>query len=68
MNEYVIYTMEGYTIAPKENVEVKNCQVLGFAYGNNSFHAKDNLMKDNPWIIEAGFNPAKFIVRQLVAI
>ena len=35
MNEYIIYTLEGYTIAPNESIEVENCQVLGFANGSN---------------------------------
>ena len=35
MNEYIIYTAEGYTIAPNENVEVENCQMLGCTYGNS---------------------------------
>ena len=66
MNEYIIYTIEGYTIAPNEDVGVENCQVLGCAHGSTPQEAKDNLLKDNPWIIEAGFAPAEFIVRQLM--
>lgn len=66
MNEYIIYTTEGHTIAPNEDVEVENCQVLGLAFGNNPEEAKDNLMRDNPWIGEAGFEESKFIVRQLL--
>ena len=48
MNEYIIYTTEGYTIAPNEDVEVENSQVLGRIYGNYQDEAKDNLLKDNP--------------------
>ena len=66
MNEYIIYTAEGYTLAPNEDVEVENCQVLGQARGNNAAEAKDNLLKDNPWIAEAGFNRSEFIVKQLL--
>ena len=66
MAEYIIYTTEGCTIAPNEDVEVENCQVLGRAYGNNSEEAKDNLLKDNPWITEAGFDKTEFIVEQLM--
>ena len=68
MNEYIIYTTEGYTIAPNENVEVENCQVLGIAKGKDKAEAKGNLLRYNPWIIEAGFDPNEFIVRQLVAV
>lgn len=67
MNEYIIYTTEGYTIAPNENVEVENCQVLGCVCGNNAAEAEDNLLKENPWIAEAGFNRSEFIVRQLLS-
>ncbi|MBO4551117.1 MAG: hypothetical protein IKW91_08025 [Bacteroidaceae bacterium] len=66
MNEYIFYTTEGHTIAPKENVEVNNCQVLGCAFGNNKNEAQDNLLKDNPWINEAGFNKSEFIIKQLL--
>lgn len=68
MNEYIIYTTEGNTIAPNEDVEVDNCQVLGCALGTNATEAENNLLKDNPWIIEAGYDPDKFIVRQLAAV
>ena len=66
MNEYIIFTTEGQTIAPNEDVEVENCQVLGRARGNNPEEAKDNLLKDNPWIAEAGFSRSEFIVEQLM--
>ena len=66
MKLYLIYTMEGHTIAPNEEVEVENCQMLGEAYGDNPDEAKDNLLKENPWIAEAGFNRSKFIARQLL--
>ncbi len=66
MNEYIFYTTEGNTIAPNEDYGVENCQVLGCAYGNNKYEAKDNLMKENPWISEAGFCESEFIVRQLM--
>ena len=66
MNEYIIYTTEGYTIAPNEDVEVENCQVLGCVHGNTPQEAKDSLLKENPWIRKAGFDPSEFIVRQLL--
>ena len=68
MKEYTIYTAEGYTIAPNEGVEVENCQVLGCARGNDPAEARENLMRENPWIIEAGFHESEFIVRQLHTI
>lgn len=68
MNEYIFYTPEGYTIAPNGNVEVENCQMLGTAKGKDEREARYNLLKESPWIIEAGFNPAEFMVRQLAAV
>ena len=65
MNEYIIYTTEGYTIAPNENYEVENCQVLGFVYAYTEEEAKEKLIKNNPWIPEAGFNKNEFIARQI---
>ena len=66
MNEYIIFTTEGHTTAPNENIEVENCQILGRVRGNNSEEAKINLLKDNPWIAEAGFDRSEFIVEQLL--
>ena len=66
MKEYIIFTTEGQTIAPNEDVEVENCQMLGRVRGNNPEEAKDNLLKDNPWITEAGFDKSGFIVKQLL--
>ena len=68
MNEYIFYTPEGHSIAPNENVEVENSQVLGTARGKDKVEAKENLLKENPWIIEAGFTPTEFIVRQLADV
>lgn len=67
MKEYIIYTTEGFTQDPNGN-DIENCQVLGIAKGNDKVEAKDNLLKENPWIIEAGFIPAEFIIRQLAAV
>ncbi|MBE6331053.1 MAG: hypothetical protein E7070_01925 [Bacteroidales bacterium] len=65
MAEFVIYTTEGFTQDPNGN-DIENCQMLGEACGNNLDEAKDNLLKENPWIAKAGFNRSKFIVRQLL--
>jgi len=68
MNNYIFYTPEGYTIAPNENVGVENCQMLGTAKGKDEREAKSNLLKENPWIIKAGFDPTEFMIRQLAAV
>ncbi len=65
MNEYIFYTPEGFTQDPNGN-DIENCQLLGTANGKDEAEAKENLLKENPWIIEAGFAPSEFFVRQLV--
>ena len=65
MNEYIIFTPEGYTTAPNENYEVENCQVLGIASGRNERDAINNLIIQNQWITEAGFNPTEFFCKRL---
>ncbi len=64
MKEYIIYTTEGFTQDPNGN-DIENCQMLGIAKGKDKMEAKVNLIKENPWIIEAGFDPTEFIIRQL---
>lgn len=66
MAEYIIYTTEGFTQDPNGN-DIDNCQVLGRAYGNNPEEAENNLLKDNPWIIEAGFDKSEFTTVQLLS-
>ncbi|MBR6930740.1 MAG: hypothetical protein IKH61_11035 [Bacteroidales bacterium] len=66
MNEYIFYTTEGYTLPPKENEEVENCQVLGRASGNNAKEAQLELEKENPWIKECGFNIENSICKQIL--
>ncbi|MBR1883104.1 MAG: hypothetical protein IJ808_08895 [Muribaculaceae bacterium] len=66
MNEYICYTLEGYTIAPNENVEVNNCQMLGRAFGHDQQEAKTLLIKENPWIEEAGFDVNEIMVEQIM--
>ena len=66
MNDYIFYTLEGYTGAPNESVVVDNCQVLGCASGSNAEEALQNLMLENTWIAEAGFETREIIVKQLL--
>ena len=66
MNEYIFYTCEGYTYPPREDKEVENCQVIGRAFGENAQKAKENLLKDKPWIEECEFDPEEFICKQLL--
>lgn len=66
MNEYIFYTAEGLTYPPREDKEVENCQVLGRACGTSEIEARDNLIKQSPWILECGFDIQDTICKQLV--
>ena len=64
MAEYIFYTTEGFTQDTKGN-DVENCQLIGMAFGENKNEAKNNLMKENPWIKEHSFDEKTFIVKEL---
>jgi len=61
MKHYIFLTTEGWTFAPCDANEpepsVENCQMLGRAKGKDEQDALQNLLKENPWIVEAGFDP-----------
>lgn len=66
MNKYIFFTTEGTTYPPIEGKEVDNCQLLGRAYGQTPEEAKSNLLKDNPWIEDSGFDSDCVIVEQVL--
>lgn len=67
MRKYIILTPEGKTIAPNENYEVENLQVLGFVENVKSENeAIVKLLKQNSWIIDAEFNVTEFILHELL--
>ena len=66
MPEYIFYTSEGYTQAP-DGEDIENCQLLGRAYGKDKSEALNNLLKDNPWIVERGYNPHETIIKKIDA-
>lgn len=66
MNEYVFYTTEGITLAPNEDDDIDNCQLLGFVEAKNCSEAKDLLLENNPWIVEKGFSMSKIMVKQVL--
>lgn len=66
MNEYIFYTTEGITLAPNQDKDIDNCQILGFIEAKNSYEAKDLLLENNPWIIEAGFSMSRIMVKQVL--
>jgi len=47
----------GWTRPPLEGKEVDNCQLLGLARGRDGAAAKGTLLRENPWIVEVGFDP-----------
>ena len=66
MNEYLFFTLEGATLPPIEGKEVENCQLLGRANGKTLKEAKSNLLKENPWIEECGFDCDCIIAEQIL--
>ena len=66
MNEYLIYTQQGITEAPKFDIDVNNCQVLGRATGENLLDAIDQLFLENIWIENAGFKKSECMGVQLL--
>ena len=66
MKKFIILSTEGDTIAPNNNIEINNLQVLGIVENvKNENDAIIKLLKENSWIIDAEFNVANFIVYQL---
>ncbi len=53
--EFIVYTPEGFTTGPNTNVDVSNCQVLGFIDADSEAHAIKKLFELNDWIHKAGF-------------
>lgn len=68
MNEYIFYTIEGTTLAPNQNVDIDNCQILGFVEAKSLSEAKDLLLQDNPCITKAEFSMNKIMVKQILTM
>ena len=66
MTEYIFYTTEGFTQAP-DGEDIENCQLLGRAYGKDKHDALSNLLNENPWIKERGFEPSEAISQELAS-
>ncbi len=59
MKGYIFITDEGYTYQPNSNSpepDIENCQVVGFAQGNNENEAFGNLIKDNEYLLDTHFD------------
>ena len=59
MNSYIFITTEGYTFqSGSEAIEpdIENCQVIGFAQGEDEQQAFENLVKENQYLLETTFD------------
>ena len=65
MNEYLIYTLGGFCQAPNGD-SIDNCQVLGRAKGKDEVEAIENLLLENPWIIDSGYERKDFMIVQIL--
>lgn len=65
MANYIFYTNEGFTNSPT-NKRLGNLQILGAENGKNLNYALTNLLKNNPWIEESGFNKEKIMHHKIL--
>jgi len=64
MNNYIFITEEGVTYQPNSTSpepDIENCQVIGFAKGNNENGAFKNLTKENDYLSNTNFNEIIFM-------
>ena len=54
MAHFIFYTSEGSSEAPNGE-DVENCQMLGYAEGENANLALERLLRENAWIGEHGY-------------
>lgn len=67
MRKFIILTPEGRTIAPNENCEVNNFQVLGIVDNvKDENEAIERFLRENDWIFDAEFNVAEFVIYELL--
>lgn len=66
MNEYIVYTTEGYTYGPNSDVDVGNYQVLGIIDGSSKEDTVNRLFEQNDWIRKSGFSIDKAIAYPLL--
>jgi len=59
MGAYIFITTEGYTYQPGSEAmepDIENCQVLGFAKGNDAKEAFSALLRENAYLLETSFD------------
>jgi len=63
MREFIFITKEGHTFQPggSESAEsdIENCQVIGFARGENVEEAFEKLISENRFLLETTFYEVK---------
>ena len=65
MIEYVFVTNQGNTESPNGDM-VENQQVLGYEFGKDLNAARQNLISNNPWIIDSGYDIEEIIGYQII--
>ena len=65
MNEYMLYTFEGFTQSPNKT-DCENLQILGFEKAENLEIAKSHLLANNEWILKYGFNTEKILSKKIL--
>ena len=66
MKNYIFITKQGITYQPNTSSpepDIENCQVIGFAKGNNENEAMQYLIKANEYLLKTNFN--EFICMEL---
>lgn len=67
MKKIIFITKEGHTLAPKEDFDIENMQVIGIVDNvNNKDEALKKLLIENSWVIDAEFNVAEFIAYEIL--
>jgi len=59
MKTYIFVTEEGITYQPNSRSpepDIENCQVIGFAKGENEDEAFKNLREENDYLLNTSFN------------
>lgn len=59
MKTYIFITQEGVTYQPKSlspEADIENCQVVGFAKGDDENKALQHLLKENEYLLDTNFN------------
>lgn len=65
MNEYMFYTAEGFSQSPNET-DCENLQILGFEKAESLESAKEQLLKNNGWILKYGFNAEEILSKKIL--